>query len=79
MNSVFSHSSLILAEQMAEDSSLSINKKNLDNIIKQLSLSEDDRAIVKVISLFKKTITKLEDNIWKNASAENSVTQNITQ
>ncbi len=79
MNSVFSHSSLILAEQMAEDSSLSMNKKNLDNIIKQLSLSDDDRAIVKVISLFKKTITKLEDNIWKNASAENSVTQNITR
>ena len=75
MNSVFSQSSLILAEQIAEDTSLKINDADLDNILKQLSQSADDRAIVKVISLFKKTITKLEHNIWKNAPTENNIKQ----
>ncbi|MCK4675578.1 MAG: hypothetical protein KAT61_06655, partial [Gammaproteobacteria bacterium] len=73
MNSVFSPSSLKLAEQIAEGSSFKINNADLDNFLKQLSHADNDRAIVKVISLFKKTITKLEDNIWQNAPSEKNI------
>jgi len=75
MNSVFNQSSLILAEQIAEDSSLEINNADLDNILKQLSQSADDEAIVKVISLLKRAITKLEHNIWQSAPSENNIAQ----
>ncbi len=75
MNSIDSKSLLPLAEQIAEDASLKINDADIDNILRQLSQSADDEAIVKVISLFKKTITKLEHNIWENTPSENNIKQ----
>lgn len=76
MTSIFSQSSL-LAEQIAGDNSTTISSTALDDILEQLSLSDDDRAIAKVISLFKKTIIKLEKNIWQSSPSENNIAPNI--
>jgi len=77
MNSVYSKSSLTLARKIAEDSTLNIDNIELNHILKQLSQADDDRtddrAIVKAIALFKNTIKKLEENIWKNSPSENNI------
>jgi hypothetical protein len=64
MKNVISNPSM-LAEQIAEDNSLMINETDIHKILQQLSHSEDDRAILKVISLFKKAIKRIEQKMWQ--------------
>ena len=75
MNSGYKKSSVALAELITEDASLKINNGDLENIVNQLSTEADDKAIVKVISLFKKAITKLEQQIWKNTASKKNIKQ----
>jgi len=75
MKPVYSQTKTALAEQIVEDYSFKINSDELDNIVKKLSQSADDKAIVKVISLLKKEIVKLEQQIWQNVTTKKNIRQ----
>jgi hypothetical protein len=59
MKPVVDHSLLTQTEQITTDS------VELDNLLNKLSQSADDKAIDRVIDLYKKTILKLEQDIWQ--------------
>ncbi|MFV2004608.1 MAG: hypothetical protein ACC650_05340 [Gammaproteobacteria bacterium] len=65
--------SLKLAQQIAQDAC--IKNPDIENIIKQLSKSTDDKAITRVISLFKKTLNQLEQDIWEGVPVEETIEQ----
>lgn len=46
------------------------NSDELDKVLKQLSQSADDHAVDRVISLYKKTLVALEQEIWKNKPSQ---------
>jgi hypothetical protein len=52
---------------------LSQNPDELNDFLKQLSQSADDNAIDRVISLYKKTIVRLEQKIWKNKPTQENI------
>ena len=54
---------------------VSENSDELEDFLKQLSQSADDKAINRVISLYKKTIVRLERQIWKNQPAKENIKQ----
>ena len=54
---------------------LSENPDELDDFLKQLSQSADDNAIDRVISLYKNTIVRLEQKIWKNKTIQEDIEQ----
>ena len=51
------------------------NSDELEDFLKQLSQSADDNAIDRVISLYTKTIVKLEQEIWKNKTTQENIKQ----
>ncbi len=51
------------------------NSDELENFLKQLSQSADDNAINRVISLYKKTIVRLEQEIWNNKPTQENIKQ----
>ncbi|NOQ87372.1 MAG: hypothetical protein GQ550_00460, partial [Gammaproteobacteria bacterium] len=51
------------------------NSDELEVFLKQLSRSADDNAIDRVISLYKKTIVRLEQDIWKNNPSQKDIKQ----
>ncbi len=54
---------------------VSENSAELDNFLKQLSQTADDNAIDRVISLYKKTIVTLEQEIWKTKPTLENIEQ----
>lgn len=75
MNASYKKSPAALTEHITEDAASKINHDDLENIVKQLSRKSDDKAIVKVISLFKKAISKLEQKIWHNPLSNKNIKQ----
>ena len=51
------------------------NSDELEDFLKLLSQSADDNAIDRVISLYKKTIVRLEQEIWKNKATQENIEQ----
>jgi uncharacterized protein YjaG (DUF416 family) len=54
---------------------VSENSAELDDFLKQLSQTADDNAIDRVISLYKKTIVTLEQEIWKTKATPENIEQ----
>ena len=54
---------------------VSENSAELEDFLKLLSQSADDNAIDRVISLYKKTIVRLEQKIWKNKATQENIEQ----
>ena len=65
------HSLLQQSEQPASDR----NPEELDKIIEQFSQAADDKAIDRVINLYKKTILKLEKKLWNDQPAADDISQ----
>jgi hypothetical protein len=51
------------------------NSDELEDFLKLLSQYADDNAIDRVISLYKKTIVRLEQKIWKNKATQENIEQ----
>ncbi len=51
------------------------NSDELEDFLKLLSQSADENAIDRVISLYKKTIVRLEQKIWKNQTTQENIEQ----
>jgi len=78
MNNLLSRSAFQLDRQITENAELNLHNAELDRYIQQFSQSAnngtiDNNSINEAISLFKKTIVKLEQHIWHKTPSQDHI------